>query len=129
MNNVVPFKTGNHMKPHPADDLSFMRRRKLKGTGIEYWAVKGSGNYSSDYSKGKTLAMEFMSYVAENNIYGNTTLLAQIVSGMVDQAVQRPEGKASASRLTGLEIGFLNTVGKCANAAAGIIELSGLVES
>ena len=130
MNNVVLFKTKSKIKePHPADDLSFMRSRKPKGTGIDYWVVEATGNYSNDYSKGKKLAVEFMRYVAENNTYGNTTLLAQIVSDMVDQAAQRPKGKAGASRLTGLEIGFLNTVGRCANAAAGVIELSRLAES
>ena len=44
MNNVVPFKTkGKPKEPHPADDLSFMRCRKPKGTGIDYWVVEFDG--------------------------------------------------------------------------------------
>lgn len=84
MNNVVPFNGKNKLKePHPAADLSFMRFRKPRGTGIDYWIVEATGSYSNDYSKGKKLAVEFMSYVAKNNTYGNATLLAQIVSDMV----------------------------------------------
>jgi hypothetical protein len=130
MNNVVPFKTkGEHKEPHPADDLSFMRRRKPKGTGIDYWVVESTGSYETDCKKGRRLGVEFLSYVAENNTYGNTTLLTQIVSDIVDHAAQQSEVKAGERRLSGIEIGFLNVVGRCASAAAGVIQLSRLAES
>lgn len=57
MSNIIKFSDARDRRrgkvPHHADVLSFMKRRKPRGTGINYWAVKPSGNYSRDYETGR----------------------------------------------------------------------------
>lgn len=50
MSNVVTFPSRALPEPepklaHPADVLSFMKRRKPRGGGINYWLVDQTGNY------------------------------------------------------------------------------------
>jgi hypothetical protein len=94
--------------PHPADVLSFMRRRP-KGGGIDYWTVEASGNYGVDCRRGKELAMEFGAFLGREPTYGNASLLQCIVADMV----RRPH-VAAAGRLSGVEVAFLATVGRLA---------------
>jgi hypothetical protein len=85
--------------PHHADVLSFMKRRKPKGSGINHWAVKPSGNYSRDYEAGRALGGEYLSFVGRYPTVGHSVLLNSIVRDMT-----------GSGRIGGLEFGFLNCV-------------------
>lgn len=52
--------------PHPAEALSFFKRRTPKGTGIAYWDVTPSGNYSEECEFGQALADEYLTYIGAN---------------------------------------------------------------
>ncbi|MER9174594.1 hypothetical protein NKH72_13475 [Mesorhizobium sp. M0955] len=84
-----------------ADDLSFMQTRTPKGSGIHYWQVETTGNYSADWEKGLALGREYLGYLGSHPTYGNANLLGWIVGDMVAQR----DGK-----LTGIELGFLRQV-------------------
>ena len=100
--------------PHPADALSFMKFRKPKGSGIDYWIVAPTGDYSADYAKGSELGREFLAYIGQHPTNGNTTILTPIVSDMMKRV-------APCGRLSGIEIGFLNCVNEVAMVAANAI--------
>jgi hypothetical protein len=110
--NVVQLRSNPRRKePHPADDLSFMKRRKPRGTGIDYWVVETTGDYGSDCQKGRVLADEYLEYIGEHPTYGNLTLLHDIVGDMLKAL--RPDG-----RLPGTAIGFLSAVNAAATLSA-----------
>src|SRR5688500_12283587 len=103
MTNVVQLRSKRHgMRPargraaHPADDISFMKRRKPRGTGIDYWSVEATGHYDLDCTEGKELAREYLTYIGQHPTYGNATLLGLIVRDMVEKHVD--------GRLSGVEI-------------------------
>lgn len=108
MTNIVKFKP--RAEPHPADDLSFMERRKPKGTGIDFWKVETSGSYGADCKRGAQLAHEYLSYVGKHPTVGNATLLGCIVGAMVERA---QDGK-----IGGVEIGFLRKLNLAAMTTA-----------
>jgi hypothetical protein len=103
MSNVVKLADVRKQRrgevPHHADVLSFMKRRKPKGSGINHWAVKPSGNYSRDYEAGRALGGEYLSFIGRYPTNGNATLLNCIVRDMAERG-----------RIGGLELGFLNCV-------------------
>lgn len=66
------------------DTLSFVSKRK--GGGFNYWDVKPTGCYSSDYETGRALAKEYLAFIGVNRIIGNSALLACIVRDMFEQA-------------------------------------------
>lgn len=95
--------------PHPATDLSFMRLRVPKGTGIDYWIVESAGSYGADYDKGLALGQEFLEYIGKHPTVGNDTLVGCIVGDMPG---------CRTGKLTGLELGFLRAVSTYAMMAA-----------
>lgn len=119
MSNVVKLadvRKQRRGKPaHPADDLSFMKLRKPRGSGIDYWAVEASGDYSADCDKGNELGREYLAYLGQHPTVWNASLLNCIVHDMVSQR--------AGGRLTGIEIGFLSRVNEYAMAtAAALVE-------
>ena len=96
--------------PHHAEALSFMKRRKPKGTGINYWTVKPSGSYSRDYETGRALGREYLAFIGRYPTNGNATLLNCIVRDMAERG-----------RVGGLEFGFLNCVNEYAMFAASTV--------
>jgi hypothetical protein len=100
--------------PHHADSLSFMRRRKPAGSGIEYWTVEASGSYSLDCNCGRQLAHEYLKFIGNHPTNGNATLLGCIVNDMLIK-------RAEAKKLSGLEIGFLMEVNKYTMATAKVL--------
>jgi len=104
------------LTPHPADDLSFMRRLKPKGWGINYWVVDATGNYGTDCERGAELGAEYLSYIGEHPTYGNGTLLGCIVRSMMERTEVRERG-----RPTGIEIAFLAAVNRHAMSAAYVM--------
>lgn len=99
---------------HPADDLSFFKLRKPKGTGIDYWDVTPSGNYGADCNTGTALAEEYLAYIGANPTVGNGTLLTCIVREMIDQA-------KAGQPWSGVHVGFLAEVNRYAMAAARVV--------
>jgi hypothetical protein len=73
------------------NDPSFFRRA---ATLESVWAVKPTGNYETDCSRGRAFAQEFTAY-------GQPGLLGQIVKQMPPQH-------------TGIEVGFLSAVAQAA---------------
>lgn len=114
MSNIVKLadvrEQGRAKVAHHADVLSFMKRRKPRGSGIDYWAVEVSGDYSRDCETGETLGREYLAYLGQHPTVGNATLLNCIVHDMVRQR--------AGGGLTGVEIGFLSRVNKYAMATA-----------
>lgn len=97
--------------PHEADELSFMRRRVPKGTGIDYWVVEGTGNYSADCEYGRKLADEYLAFIGQHHTNGNATLLGCIVNCMLTRC-------KDAGKLSGIELAFLGRVNTHAMTAA-----------
>ena len=96
-------KPSRSKQAHPAYDLSFMRSRRPKGSGIDYWVVEGTGSYSADCAKGHQLAEEYLVYSGEHPTYGNANLLGCIVNDMLIRC-------SEAGKLSGIETAFLNRV-------------------
>ena len=110
MTNVIQLKRvrKEHRKdPHPAEDLSFMKRRKPRGSGTNYWNVDPTGHWSADYETGKELAREYLTYRGRYPTGGNATLLGCIVNDMVKRV-------GNDSRLDGVAVGFLSVVNEAA---------------
>lgn len=111
-NRCVAAPKESHRSPtHHADSLSFMRVRKPKGTGIDYWFINPTGNYTDDCEVGRKLADEYLAYIGENPTYGNGALLTSIVLEMIDRA---KEGQ----KWSGVHVGFLAGVNHYTMAAA-----------
>lgn len=100
---------------HEADDLSFMERKVPAGTGINYWKVQGTGNYTADCERGHQLAREYLAYIGKHPTNGNATLLGCIVNGIIQRVHVN-------GRLSGIEIGFLAEVNGYAMAFAATID-------
>jgi hypothetical protein len=111
MSNIIKLADARDRRrgkvPHHADVLSFMKRRKPKGSGIDYWAVKSSGSYSRDYETGRVLGGEYLAFIGRYPTVGNATLLNCIVREMAERG-----------QIGGLEIGFLRCVNEHAMVAA-----------
>ncbi len=96
---------------HYADALSFMRKRRPRGGGIDHWLITPSGDYSLDCETGRKLADEYLAYIGLHHTIGDATLLTCIVREMVDRA-KNGEG------WTGVHVGFLQRVNEAAMVAA-----------
>jgi hypothetical protein len=107
----------NKPMPPPPDSLSFVTKRKPRGTGYNYWNVKPTDSYEADCEAGSALADEYLAFIGAHPTYGNATLLTCIVGDMIDQA------KAGAS-WSGLHVGFLGRVNLCAMAMAKVQQRS-----
>lgn len=120
--------TRKQQPPHHADDLSFMRRRRPKGSGIDYWVVApvapkiGVGGYTADCETGRRLADEYLSYIGKHPTYGNATLLTCIVHEMIDRA-KAGEG------WSGINVGFLSQINRHAMAMAAALARPDAVEA
>ena len=100
-------------KPSRAgDDLSFMRQRKRRGTGFDYWVVTETGDYSAVWELGKALAAELLSYVGRHPTHHNAALLSLIVSDM----------NKGGTSLGGIEIAFLAEIMRYAMSTAAFVE-------
>jgi hypothetical protein len=114
MSNIIKFSDARDRRrgkvPHHADVLSFMKRRKPKGSGINHWAVKPSGNYSRDYETGRARGSEYLAFIGRYPTNGNATLLNSIVREMAERG-----------RVGGVEFGFLNCVNEYAMFAASTV--------
>jgi len=106
MTNVVQLKR-DQKAPHPADDLSFMKTRTPRGSGIDYWNVDVTGRYGSDSETGEKLAREYLTYIGQHPTVGNATLLGCIVNDMVKRV-------GDDGRLDGVAVGFLRGINKAA---------------
>ena len=96
---------------HPADALPFLKLRRPKGTGINYWDVTPTGSYGEDCNTGHALAEEYLAYIGANPTVGNGTLLTCIVHEMIDQA-------KDGQPWSGVHVGFLAGVNGYAMATA-----------
>lgn len=102
-------------QPHPADALSFMKRRKPRGTGIDYWIAESTGDCTADWEKGRALSEEFLSFIGRHPTAGSVSLLGPIVNSMMEK-------RAAQGRLSGVELAFLAGVMGHATSAAIAIE-------
>lgn len=110
MTNVVQLRNSpvsERKTSHPADDLSFLKKRKPRGGGgIDYWNVKPSGDHYLDFARGKELALEYLSYIGQHPTIGNSNLLPMIVSSMLEKHVD--------GRLSGVAKGFIQGINDAA---------------
>ncbi len=95
---------------HFAEALSFMRKRKPRGTGIDYWCVEPSGSYGSDCATGAKLATEYLEFIGKHPTVGHATLLNCIVRDIHENAGRRG--------LSGIEVGFFRQINEFAMVAA-----------
>jgi len=114
--NVVPLFPPAPKPIHYAEALSFVERRKPRGSGINHWAVKSGGDREQDWERGSELAWELLRFVGANFTYGNVTLFQCVVADMMRNAHE--EGRRDPN---GLELGFLSTFGKFAFAGARVV--------
>ncbi|MEP9347868.1 hypothetical protein [Xanthobacter sp. KR7-225] len=89
--------------PHHADILSFVKRRKPRGGGIDHWVVSPTGDYDEDCKAGRRLAAEFLTYIGNYPTYGSATLLNLIVHDMIECA-------KAGKEWGGVHVGFLQEV-------------------
>ena len=121
MSNVIKFrgKTAKAISPCLAyDALSFIKGRKPKGGGHDYWSVLPSGNYPADCETGRFLATEYLTFIGNYPTVGNATLLNCIVREMVEKATI---GKG----WSGVHLGFIRTVNEFAMATAVMAQARG----
>ena len=122
MSNIVVFPKRTESQPASAspssDTLSFVKRRKPKGGGFDYWAVSPSGNYTRDCAAGKLLADEYLAFIGKYPTVGNATLLNCIVHEMVEH------GK-SGNGWSGVHLGFIHAVNEYAMAKAVMMQANG----
>jgi hypothetical protein len=85
------------------DDLSFIVRKKPRGSGFDYWSVQSTGSYAQDCKLGRELGKEFLTYIGQHPTNGNSTLLGCIVLSMIDNA-------SDDKRARGAELGFIREV-------------------
>lgn len=93
--------------PPAADTLSFISRRKPRGSGFHYWDIS---LLPDDHDTGVALAAEYLAYVGANPTNGNATLLGCIVREMVERGEWN---RVSA--------GFLHEVNRHAMGAARLL--------
>ena len=114
MGNVIAFpkNTRSQAVVHSpsSDALSFVRRRKPKGAGFDYWSISPSGNYTADCEAGRLLAVEYLAFIGNYPTVGNATLLNCIVHDMIEHT-------KSGNDWSGVHLGFIRTINECAMAA------------
>jgi len=87
------------------DQLPFMGKR-----GCGWWFVKPSGDYQRDYATGREYALQFWKVCGK---HGNMGLdLSSILIGLHEaKRPRRRKGVRHDHNLSGVEIGFLRTIG------------------
>ena len=89
------------------DQLPFVGK---KGSG--WWFVKPSGDYQRDYATGREYALQFWKVCGKHGNMGFD--LSSILIGIHEAKRPRrryPSGKLADDNLSGIEIGFLRTIG------------------
>jgi hypothetical protein len=119
---LAEFRKGPAAPPagfeHACDALSFVKRRrpKGKGGGCDWWSIERSSNPDLARQKGREMGREFLAYIAEQPVYGNTTcLLRDIVADMVKHS-------AASGSFGWEERAFLTCVNKAAAMGAFVAE-------
>ena len=102
-------------KNHPADALSFVRRRKESGH-IDWWAVEDGSNFRADFAMGESMGREYLDFIGRHPTYGHCLLLGHVVAGMAHTIDERGRLGASAT-------GFLRVVNEHAMASATILSM------
>lgn len=116
MSNVISFPMARRIDPeakipHPTEALSFMKKRRPRGGGIDYWAIDPPSNYSAQCEFGRRLAAEYLAFIGMHPIVGHRGLLSDIVGSMMDRARLGEEW-------SGVHLGFLEEVNRYAMAMA-----------
>lgn len=94
--------------PKLHEALSFVKFKKRKGAGYDYWTnVPVGSSYTEDCAIGRERAEEFMAFSGKYPSYGNSTLLGAIALAMEANGATR-----------GHKIGFMNTINKYAMVGA-----------
>ena len=114
--NVIPLFRAPPKPIHYAEALSFVERLKPRGSGLNHWAVKPTGNYTRDNELGTKIAWELLRFVGANFTNGNVTLLQCVVGDMMRN--MHSEGR---DRFNPVELGFLSTFGQFAFAGARVV--------
>ena len=122
MSNVIAFPNRTESQPAstspPSDALSFVKRRKPKSGGFNYWSISSSGNYTADCAAGKLMAAEYLAFIGKYPTVGNATLLNCIVREMVEQAT-------SGNGWSGLHLAFIGAINEYAMATAEMMHGKG----
>lgn len=100
---------------HPADALSFVRRRQESGH-IDWWAVEDGSDFRADFAMGESMGREYLDFIGRHPTYGHCLLLGHIVAGMAHSLDERGRLGASAT-------GFLRVVNEHAMASATILAM------
>jgi hypothetical protein len=87
-------------------ELPFMR---LEGQGAGWWCVEPSGDYQRDYDTGRGYARQFWKVCGKHCNMGFD--LSEILLAMHDAKKHTPR-RGVGRYLSGIEIGFLRTVGE-----------------
>ena len=122
MGNVIAFpkNTRSQAVVHSpsSDTLSFVKRRKPKVGGFDYWSISPSGHYTADCEAGRLLAVEYLAFIGNYPTVGNATLLNCIVRDMIEHA-------KSGNDWSGVHLGFIRTINEYAMAAAVTLKVGG----
>ncbi len=100
---------------HPADALSFVRRRQ-DSAHIDWWAVEDGADFRADFAMGERMGRAYLDFIGRHPTYGHCLLLGHIVAGMAHTIDERGRLGASAS-------GFLRVINEHAMASATILSM------
>jgi hypothetical protein len=102
MGQVITLKRKAAPKKLELTDLSFVRDGKgigSKGANRCFWHVTSSGSYTKDCEAGKALALEYLAFTQDQSLP---------LQWLVDDMKQ----------VSGLEVGFLGSIGRAASVGA-----------
>ena len=83
--------------------LSFVAKRPGRLSGLNFWNVDPSGDYSEDWHSGELLALEALEFMAKQKEPNSDPSGALLASAVLD--MPRRDDR------TGVELGFLNCIG------------------
>jgi hypothetical protein len=100
------------------NNLPFVNRKSLDG--LSWWSVVPTGNYQADYEVGRRHAMEFWRQCGTNGNFG-------LDLGQILMEMHSPKRKRSDRHngLSGIEVGFIRTIGELMACLIGIPALVG----
>ena len=104
------------------DKLPFVARNK--SSGEFWWNVTPSGRYEADYQTGKAYAVAFWSICGGRPTCGID--LGQILFAMHERPRPRTKAYRRHNGLSGIETGFIRTIGEIVDLAVGVPVLVGL---
>jgi hypothetical protein len=104
------------------DKLPFVARNKSGGEF--WWNVAPSGEYEDDYQTGKAYAVAFWSICGGRPTCGID--LGQILFAMHERPRPRTKAYRRHNGLSGIETGFIRTIGEIVDIAVGVSVLVGL---